>query len=97
MTDTSAPAAAPAIEHAGNRFLVRVDGSQAHLSYRREGDVLVITHTVVPQTIGGRGIAGQLTRAAFEYAGAQAWSVRPVCPFAARWAGRHPEFAHMLG
>jgi len=43
----------------------------------------------------GRGIAGQLTRAAFEHAKAQGWTVRPECSYAAAWAERHPEYSDL--
>ena len=61
------------IEHdpASGVFTTTVDGEVALLEYRREGDRLEILHTGVPDAIGGRGIAGQLVRAAFEYAKAQ--------------------------
>ncbi len=44
---------------------------------------MLITSTSVPDVIGGRGIAGLLTLAAFEHARSQGWKVRPVCPYAA--------------
>src|SRR6476619_5755370 len=33
------------------RFATTIDGHEAELEYRREGDVLVITHTGVPEAI----------------------------------------------
>lgn len=92
------PDAAPAaIEHDGERFVTTVEGIQAQLKYRREGDWMVITHTEVPDEIGGRGIASVLTRAAFEHARTQGWNVRPACSYAAAWANRHPEYNQLLG
>ncbi len=79
------------------RFATNVDGVEAVLDYHREGDFMVITHTGVPDAIGGRGVAGQLTRAAFEHARAEGWSVRPACSYAAGWAERHPEYSQLLG
>ncbi|MDQ3269741.1 MAG: N-acetyltransferase [Pseudomonadota bacterium] len=84
------------IGHREPRFTVTVDGVQAHLDYRREDGRMTITHTIVPDEIGGRGIAGRLTRAAFEHARTQGWKVRPACSYAAAWAERHPEFADVL-
>lgn len=78
-------------------FLTVVDGHQAQLEYHREGSTMVITHTGVPDPIGGRGIAGELVRAAFDYARAQGWHVRPKCSYAAAWAERHPEYNQQLG
>lgn len=87
-----------AIDHdsAAGRFTTTVDGHQGHVKYERDGDVLVITHTVVPPQIGGRGIAGKLVRAAFEHARDQGWKVRTVCSYAAAWVLRHPEFSTLM-
>ena len=65
--------------------------------YHLEGKGMVITHTGVPDAIGGRGIAGELVRAAFEYAKSQGWHVRPACSYAAAWVERHPEYNQLLG
>lgn len=79
------------------RFATRVDGFEAVLDYRRDGDAMVIEHTGVPSPIGGRGIAGQLVRAAFEHARREGWNVRPACSYAEVWVKRHPEYAGLLG
>jgi len=96
MTCSAAPAAPMAIKHDGHRFVASVDGVQARLHYRLEGERMVITHTAVPEAIAGRGVAGQLTRAAFEHARAKGWKVRPACAYAAGWAERHPEYGALL-
>ncbi|MFO1384130.1 MAG: GNAT family N-acetyltransferase [Moraxella sp.] len=45
-----------------------VDGTTAYISYVDNGDVIVYDHTIVPDAIGGRGIAGALTKHALDYA-----------------------------
>lgn len=84
------------IRNDGKRFTTTVDGVDGYIDYRREGATMVITHTIVPDEIGGRGIAGRLTRAAFEYARDQGWKVRPECSYAAAWAERNPGFASIV-
>ena len=86
------------IEHdpATGVLTTSVDGAVATLEYRREGDRMVIVHTGVPDEIGGRGIAGELVRAAFEYARSQGWHVHPKCAYAAAWVERHPEYNQLL-
>lgn len=96
MSQPCAPETAVAIQHDDQRFLARVDDLEGHLDYRLEGECLVITHTSVPAAIAGRGIAGKLTRAAFEHARGRGWKVRPACAYAAGWAERHPEYAPLL-
>ena len=53
------------------RFSADVEGRQAVLDYTICGDVMTITHTGVPDEIGGRGIAGELVRAALAPLGMQ--------------------------
>lgn len=54
--------------------------------------LMTITHTGVPAEVGGRGIAGDLVRAALVAAREQAWKVVPACAYAQTWMKRHPEF-----
>lgn len=77
------------------RFATIVDGTKAYLDYQLDGDVLTITHTWVPEEIGGRGIAGELVRAAVEHARARGLKVDPQCSYADAWLRRHPEFASL--
>ena len=77
---------------ASQRFTTDVDGQTAYLEYERAGDVMVITHTIVPPAIGGRGIAGNLVRSAIEYAKANGLKVDPQCSYADAWIQRHPEY-----
>jgi predicted GNAT family acetyltransferase len=77
---------------AGRRFVVVRDGHEARLEYERAGDTLAITHTFVPAAIGGRGVAGDLVRAALEFVRAQGLRVRPACSYADAWMRRHPGY-----
>lgn len=81
---------------AQQRFTAVVDGVEAVLDYQLRGDQLVIVHTGVPDAIGGRGIASDLVRAAFDYARQAGYKVRPACSYAAAWAERHPEYSQLL-
>jgi len=77
---------------ASQRFTTEVDGQAAYLEYERAGEVMVITHTIVPPAIGGRGIAGNLVRSAIEYAKANGLKVDPQCSYADAWIQRYPEY-----
>lgn len=81
---------------AGHRFELEQDGQAAFLEYEQDGDRLAITHTVVPEAIGGRGIAGRLVQAVMEHARQAGLKVVPRCSYAAAWARKHPEFADIL-
>ena len=80
----------------GQRFFTTVDGHEAEVGYEiQEGD-LAILHTGVPDAVGGRGIAGDLNRAAFDFARAEGMTVRPLCAYAAAWVKRHPDYADLV-
>lgn len=81
---------------AARHFTTTVDGHRAGLDYQLQDGWMVIAHTRVPPAIEGRGVASQLTRAAFEHARGQGWKVRPDCTYAAAWARRHPEYQQLL-
>ena len=74
------------------RFTTEVVGQAAYLEYERAGEVMVITHTIVPPAIGGRGIAGDLVRTALELARTEGLKVDPRCSYADAWMRKHPEY-----
>ncbi len=84
------------IGHKDQRFFAEIDGYLAKLEYALDGDIMTITHTHVPEALGGRGIAGQLTKAAFDHARSAGWKIMPACSYAAAWAKRHPETQGLL-
>ncbi|MDH5832475.1 GNAT family N-acetyltransferase [Luteimonas kalidii] len=80
----------------GEGFEAVFPEGRAVLDYQLADGRLVIVHTGVPAELRGRGVAGQLVRAAFEHARAAGLRVEPRCSYAAEWSGRHPEFADLL-
>lgn len=77
------------------RFETTVDGTTAYLSYQVQGDKLVYNHTIVPDAIGGRGIAGALTKHALDYARKQGKKVVPACSYVASYLQKHPEYSDL--
>jgi predicted GNAT family acetyltransferase len=83
--------------------------SQAHRFEIREGDAVAflqyadlpraraihLIHTEVPPSLQGRGYAGELARAALEYARQAHLRVIPSCPFVRSYIERHPEYADL--
>jgi uncharacterized protein len=84
------------IEHEQNRFFTKVDAIVAHLDYELADKVMTITHTIVPEALGGRGIAGHLTKAAFDHARAQGYKIIPACSYVAAWVKRHADEQDLL-
>lgn len=73
-------------------FKLNVDGYLAYVTYIIKDNNLDIKHTIVPQEIGGRGIAGQLVKAAYDYANQQGLQAAATCSYAIVWLQRHPEY-----
>lgn len=64
--------------------------------YERDGDVLVLTHTVVEPSAEGQGVGSALASAALEAARAGGLRVVPDCSFMAGWIDEHPEYADLV-
>lgn len=82
------------IEHYPEKgeFQTIVDGVKAHVSYISDGKMLDIRHTIVPEAIGGRGIASALVKAAYDYAVENHLTPVATCSYAVTWLQRHPEY-----
>jgi uncharacterized protein len=76
-----------------SRLEIRLDGHLAELVYRTRAGRLILVHTGVPEALGGRGLGGELVRAAMRKATAEGMTLVPLCPFARSWLERHPEEA----
>lgn len=80
-------------EAAEHRYVVRDDGAEAQLVYRRNGTRLILVHTEVPDELAGRGVGGRLVQAAVGDARSNGWTIAPWCPFARKWLENHPDVA----
>jgi predicted GNAT family acetyltransferase len=81
------------VEHLAERgrFQAMVDGLRCVADYRLAGDVMVMTHTEVPDELAGRGIAAALVSAALRHAREHGLKVRPACSYVQAYMRRHPE------
>jgi uncharacterized protein len=75
------------------RFLYRDDDNdaEAELSYRVNGDQLILVHTGVPSELSGQGIGGHLVRAAVHRAAASGETIAPWCSYARDWLEDHAD------
>lgn len=73
------------------QFQVLIDGELASLEYRLHEGKIVLMHTEVPESLGGRGIGTALAEFALNYARANGLPVIVYCPFVAAYLKRHPE------
>ena len=75
------------------RFCVKLEGYEACLMYRREGNTIDLYHTYVPEVFRGQGIAEKLCKAAFEHAKKEGAHVVPSCSYISdTYLKRHPEY-----
>jgi len=81
---------------ARQRFETTVDGHLCVADYQRRGDIVWVSHTGVPEAVGGRGIAAELVRVALEWVEAQGLKVQPSCSYVAVYMRRHPETQALL-
>jgi len=81
---------------ARQRFEATVDGQLCVADYQLRGNVLWMTHTGVPESVGGRGIAAELVRVALAWAEAQGYTVEPSCSYVEVYMRRHPQTQKLL-
>jgi hypothetical protein len=79
-----------------SRFVCEVDGYACVLDYHLNGQTMTITHTGVPEAVGGRGLAAALTRVALDCAREEGWSIVPMCSYAAVYIERHPQYQDLV-
>jgi predicted GNAT family acetyltransferase len=81
---------------AASRFEARFDEGLAVAAYRLVGREMQMTHTEVPPSLEGRGIAARLVAAALDHAEAQGWTVRPLCSYVRSYMQRNPDTLDLL-
>lgn len=74
-----------------HRYELATPDGPAIAAYEREGDRLLLTHTVVPSSQEGRGIGSRLIAGVFADARARGLAIVPLCPFVSAYLQRHPE------
>lgn len=82
---------------ARGEYHARVAGSDAigRLTYKRQGDMVVADHTLVPTEIGGRGVAAELVKALVNDARQFGFRIVPQCSYVEAAFRRHPEWADL--
>ncbi len=78
------------------RFEVEVEGQTGYMSYLLTGDVIEYNHTIVPKSLGGRGIGSELVKYGLAYARINHFSVNPSCPFVAAIIEKHSVYQDLL-
>ena len=76
-----------------HQYELPVEGEIAVVTYNLSPPNLMITETLVPQRLEGRGIASRLAKQVIEDARARELLILPVCPFFAAYFQKHPDLA----
>jgi predicted GNAT family acetyltransferase len=79
------------IEHSTGRFYTKTKHGEAELRYDIVGSVMRIYHTYVPDEERGKGIAKELTDAAFNFAKRSGMKVDPQCPYVVSYLQKYPD------
>ncbi|MBU1286892.1 MAG: N-acetyltransferase [Alphaproteobacteria bacterium] len=79
------------------RYSVVIEGTEAYLTYERPTpDRIHVTHTIVPDAIGGRGLGKRLVTRAMEDAIAAGDKVSSSCWYASGLIEKTPEWSAQL-
>jgi predicted GNAT family acetyltransferase len=85
------------VEGSKGRYVLRVDGAEADLTYSIASASLVIAdHTGVPDAQRGTGAASRLVERLVADARAEGFRIVPLCRFVNGWRARHPEWADVF-
>jgi hypothetical protein len=80
-----------------SRFEIEERGEVAYLEFDTDSQGwMTIWHTEVPPEMRGRGVAAELAQTAFEYAKQNNLRVDVICPLAADFASKHPEYKSLI-
>lgn len=79
-----------------HRYELPVEGDIAVVTYNLSAPNLMITETLVPQALEGRGIASRLARHVLADARDRGLLILPVCPFFTAYLRKHPEHADVV-
>jgi len=77
------------------RFEIQIAGDTAYAEYLDQGQALVLTHTFVPPSLRGKGLAGLLVQHVLNFARKEQKKVEPQCSYAATFMNQHPEYADL--
>lgn len=78
------------------RYEFRLEDDVPFIDYILTRNKIYLTHTEVPQELGGKGIGSALIRAALEDIEQRELTLVPLCPFVAAYIKRHPEWKKLV-
>ena len=81
-----------------SRYEIKVDGEKVgHIDYRIRDGVITMPHTEVDPVHGGKGYGNILVKGALDdVRQIGGLTVRPSCPFIARYIEKNPEYSDLV-
>ncbi len=79
-----------------SRFELEEQGLIAFADYRLHGERLTIPHVEAPPALRGTGAAGRLMTGVMDIVRERGLKVVPLCPYAAAFIQRHPEYRDLV-
>lgn len=73
------------------QFEASADGETAVAQYRLQDGAMLFSHTLVPESMEGRGVGTSLVKAGLAAARERGLKVIPACSFFAHYIAEHPE------
>ncbi|MFE3290377.1 GNAT family N-acetyltransferase [Rhodococcus sp. NPDC059234] len=95
MTDErSSTAQSPTVRDAADRYEIRLGDELAGFTeYLDQGGQRIFFHTEIDDRFAGQGLAGILVHEALTATVAAGKRIVPICPYVAKYLGKHDDFA----
>jgi len=78
------------------RYELTMDGETAVVIYNPVAGGLLVTETLVPIPLEGRGLASRMARHVLADLKQRGLVILPTCPFFAGYLKKHPEYAELV-
>ncbi|MGO4408706.1 MULTISPECIES: GNAT family N-acetyltransferase [unclassified Brevundimonas] len=78
------------------RYELTVDGETAVVLYNPVAGGLLVTETLVPVPLEGRGLASRMARHVLADLKQRGRVILPTCPFFAGYLKKHPEYGDLV-
>ena len=77
------------------QYELTVDGMRSFIDYEMRGDVVLLTHTEVPEELEGKGVAAALVEKTLTEIEKQGQTFLPYCSYIRTFLRRHPGWERM--
>jgi predicted GNAT family acetyltransferase len=79
-----------------SRFQFDLDGQLGVVEYILVKDLVYITHTEVPEALGGRGYGSQIVKLALDNIKSRGLKLIPQCPFVVAYIEKNPQWQEIV-